>query len=147
MFQSKTLNGIFLSRSSKETFNIGLQFSKSLRSGHIFCIKGVLGAGKTVFVQGICKGLKVNGFVNSPSFKIVNEYKGKLPVYHIDLYRLNSIKEVEELGLDEYIYGDGVTIIEWAEKLGKNNIPRKRIEIKIKIKSENERKIKWQQYR
>ncbi|MBI5573690.1 MAG: tRNA (adenosine(37)-N6)-threonylcarbamoyltransferase complex ATPase subunit type 1 TsaE [Elusimicrobia bacterium] len=138
----------------------------------VICLFGSLGAGKTVFVQGICKGLAVKDFVNSPSFKIVNEYRGKFPVYpeprqkprfsktgmgkrqkftrcgvyHIDLYRLNSAGEINDLGLDEYIYGNGIAIIEWAEKLGKKNLPKKRIEIYIKIKSENEREIKWRRY-
>ena len=74
------------------------------------------------------------------------EYRGKFPVYHIDLYRLNSASEINDLGLDEYIYGDGITIIEWAEKLGKKNLPKKRIEIYIKSKSDNEREIKWRRF-
>jgi tRNA threonylcarbamoyladenosine biosynthesis protein TsaE len=145
--RSKISNGNYFSKNHFDTFNFGKKIAKKLKSNFVIFLKGPLGAGKTVFVQGVCEGLKVKDFVNSPSFKIVNEYKGKLPVYHIDLYRLNSIKEISNLGIDEYIYGNGITIIEWAEKLGKINLPKKRIDIKIKIKNDNERYIKWQQYR
>ncbi|MFH1541190.1 MAG: tRNA (adenosine(37)-N6)-threonylcarbamoyltransferase complex ATPase subunit type 1 TsaE [Elusimicrobiota bacterium] len=156
----------------EQTLRLGFNIAMTLRKKDVVCLFGSLGAGKTVIAKGICKGLAVKDFVNSPSFKIVNEYKGKLPiysascqelhfskididkrqkftkcsVYHTDLYRLNSIKEIDSLGLDEYIYSDGITIIEWAEKLGKKNLPKKRIEIHIKVTSENEREIKWQRY-
>ncbi len=146
MFQSKTLSGSLVSKNPVETFNFGGKIAEIVNCGSVICLFGSLGAGKTVVVQGICKGLKVKDFVNSPSFKIVNEYKGKLPVYHIDLYRLNSAREINDLGLDEYIYGNGIVIIEWAEKMGKKKLPKKRIEIYIKIKSKNVREIKWQRY-
>jgi len=135
---------------------LGSKLAKTLVKKDVVCLFGSLGAGKTVLTQGICKGLKVRDFVNSPSFKIVNEYRGKFPIYHIDLYRLNSTGEISDLGLDEYIYGNGIAIIEWAEKLGKKNLPKKRFEIYIKISArggsafsgtnENEREIKWQRY-
>lgn len=129
--------------SAKETERTGQKIAQTAKPFDVICLFGSLGAGKTVFAKGICKGLAVKNFVNSPSFKIVNEYRGKFPVYHIDLYRLNSAEEINDLGLDEYIYGYGITIIEWAAKLGKKNLPKKRIEIYIKIKNENERYIKW----
>ncbi|MFA5780019.1 MAG: tRNA (adenosine(37)-N6)-threonylcarbamoyltransferase complex ATPase subunit type 1 TsaE [Elusimicrobiota bacterium] len=134
------------STSVEETEKTGKKIALTAKPFDVICLFGSLGAGKTVFVQGICKGLAVKDFVNSPSFKIVNEYRGKFPVYHIDLYRLNSAGEINDLGLDEYIYGNGIAIIEWAEKLGKKNLPKKRIEIRIKIKSKNEREIKWLRY-
>lgn len=146
MFQSKILAGKFFSKNPSQTFNLGLETAVMLKGGDVVCLIGHLGAGKTLFTKGICKKLKVRDFVNSPSFKIVNEYNGKFPVYHVDLYRMKSIREIADMGLDEYIYGDGITIIEWAEKLGKKNLPKKRIEIHIKIKNENEREIKWQRY-
>ncbi|OGS44853.1 MAG: tRNA (adenosine(37)-N6)-threonylcarbamoyltransferase complex ATPase subunit type 1 TsaE [Elusimicrobia bacterium RIFOXYD2_FULL_34_15] len=136
----------FISKSAENTIKIGLAIAKNIKNRDIICLIGPLGAGKTVLAQSICKGLKVKDFVNSPSYKIVNQYNGKYPVYHIDLYRLNSVKEIDELGLDDYIYDEGITIIEWADKLEKKNLPKKRIEIKIEIKSENERYIKWQRY-
>ncbi|MDD5687778.1 MAG: tRNA (adenosine(37)-N6)-threonylcarbamoyltransferase complex ATPase subunit type 1 TsaE [Elusimicrobia bacterium] len=140
----------YISKKPSQTSKVGSTIAALLKKKDVVCLYGPLGAGKTVLVKGICKGLQVKDFVNSPSFKIVNEYKGKFPVYHVDLYRLNDILEIEDLGLDEYIYGDGVAIIEWSEKLGKKNLPKKRIEIYIKIpansKNENNRTIKWQQY-
>jgi tRNA threonylcarbamoyladenosine biosynthesis protein TsaE len=126
-----------------ETEKTGKKIARIVKPADVICLFGSLGAGKTVMAKGICKGLAVKNFVNSPSFKIVNEYKGEFPVYHIDLYRLNSAREINDLGLDEYIYGNGITIIEWAEKLSKTNLPKKRIEIYIKIKNQNERLIKW----
>ncbi|MEW6555769.1 MAG: tRNA (adenosine(37)-N6)-threonylcarbamoyltransferase complex ATPase subunit type 1 TsaE [Elusimicrobiota bacterium] len=136
----------FISNKVESTVKFGIKLARTLKKKDIVYLIGPLGAGKTVLVQGICKGLKVKNVVNSPSFKIINEYKRKFQVYHIDLYRLNSAKEINDLGLDEYIYGDGITLIEWAEKLGKKNPPKKRIEIKIEIKNENTREIKWQRY-
>ena len=135
-----------ISTSVEETEKTGKKIALTSNPFDVICLFGPLGAGKTVIVRGICKGYKVKDFVNSPSFKIVNEYRGKFPVYHIDLYRLNSASEINDLGLDEYIYGDGITIIEWAEKLGKKNLPKKRIEIYIKSKSDNEREIKWRRF-
>ncbi|MBN1385094.1 MAG: tRNA (adenosine(37)-N6)-threonylcarbamoyltransferase complex ATPase subunit type 1 TsaE [Elusimicrobia bacterium] len=146
MFQSKILTGRFVSKNPLQTFNLGVKIAGMLKRGDIICFIGPLGAGKTLFTQGICKRLKVKDFVNSPSFKIINEYSGKIPVYHVDLYRINSFKEIENIGLDEYIYGDGITIIEWAEKLDRRSLPRKRVEIELKIRNKNERYIKWQQY-
>lgn len=134
---------IFISNKVESTVKFGVKLARTLKKKDVICLIGPLGAGKTVLAKGICMWLKVKNYVNSPSFKIINEYKGKFPVYHIDLYRLNSAKEINDLGLDEYIYGDGITIIEWAEKLGKKKLPKKRIEIKIEIKNENTRVIEW----
>ena len=116
---------ILISKSTEDTQKIGLNIAKKIKKKDIIFFIGSLGAGKTVLVQSICKGFKVKDFVNSPSFKIVNEYKGRFKIYHIDLY---------------------IALSEWADKLGKKNLPEKRIEIKIRIKNENERYIKWQRY-
>ena len=121
--------------------------AKDLNPGDVVCLTGPLGAGKTLLTKGLCAGLGVKNLVNSPSFKIINEYDGKIPVKHIDLYRLNSAKEIDNLGLDDYIYGGGVTIIEWAEKLGTKNLPKKRVEIGIKMIGTNERLITWRRFR
>jgi len=109
--------------------------------GDIVCLIGELGSGKTTITQGIAQGLGVEGSVSSASFKLINEYKGKIPVYHFDLFRLNKLSEVEELGYREYFYDQGVTIIEWAEKI-RSFWPEERIEIELNIVSENNRKIK-----
>ena len=101
---------------------------------------GPLGSGKTCLIQGICQGLNVANPVTSPCFVIINEYPGKIKVYHFDLYRLERIEELYELGYEEYFYGDGVCLVEWAEK-AKSLLPEKRIEIQLKILSEREREI------
>jgi len=98
------------------TILLGRSLGRSLVKGDVVLLYGPLGSGKTVLVKGICAGLKVKGLVKSPSFVIVNEYEGRWPVFHIDLYRL-SHREVRNLKLDEYFDGDGVAVVEWAERL------------------------------
>ncbi|MBI5043070.1 MAG: tRNA (adenosine(37)-N6)-threonylcarbamoyltransferase complex ATPase subunit type 1 TsaE [Nitrospirae bacterium] len=100
-----------------ETKKLGERLGRLLKEGDIICLHGELGAGKTSFTQGIAKGMDVaKAFITSPTFVIVNEYKGRLALYHIDLYRLNNIAEIEDIGLSEYLKGEAVTVIEWAEK-------------------------------
>ena len=103
--------------SLEETRRLGERLGRLLKEGDIICLHGELGAGKTSFTQGIAKGMGVaKAFITSPTFVIANEYKGRLALYHIDLYRLNNIAEIEDIGLSEYLKGEGVTVIEWAEK-------------------------------
>ena len=103
--------------SLEETRRLGERLGRLLKEGDIICLHGELGAGKTTFTQGIAKGMGVaKAFITSPTFVIANEYKGRLTLYHIDLYRLNNIAEIEDIGLSEYLKGEGVTVIEWAEK-------------------------------
>ncbi len=123
-----------------ETREIGERLGRILKRGDVVCLIGELGTGKTTFVQGVAKGLRVNDYVNSPTFKLINEYKGKFPVYHFDLYRLTSVTEIEELGYKEYFYNEGVTIIEWADKVV-NVWPEERVEIYFE-KQGNSRKIR-----
>ena len=100
-----------------ETRRLGERLGRLLKEGDIICLHGELGAGKTSFTQGIAKGMGVaKAFITSPTFVIANEYKGRLALYHIDLYRLNNIAEIEDIGLSEYLKGEAVTVIEWAEK-------------------------------
>lgn len=100
-----------------ETRRLGERLGRLLKEGDIICLHGELGAGKTTFTQGIAKGMGVaKAFITSPTFVIANEYKGRLALYHIDLYRLNNMAEIEDIGLSEYLKGEGVTVIEWAEK-------------------------------
>jgi tRNA threonylcarbamoyladenosine biosynthesis protein TsaE len=102
-----------ISPSAEHTRKLG----KLLRGGEIIGLVGELGAGKTCFVRGLAEGLEVSRktWIRSPTFTLVNEYQGRLPVYHIDLYRLDSTGELEELNLREYLYSDGVSVIEWFE--------------------------------
>lgn len=131
--------------SAEETKELGRNLSSRLKPGSVVALIGPLGSGKTVLVQGICSGLEVKEAVTSPSFVIINEYPGRLGrspiwVYHFDLYRLENLEEFAKLGYEEYFYGKGITLIEWAEKV-KDFLPRKRLEINLKILSENERRI------
>jgi len=105
-----------LSHSPEETQSLGRQLGRLAQAGDLLLLVGSLGAGKTCLTQGIAWGLGVEGYATSPSFVVINQYWGRLPLYHIDLYRLDSIDEIVELGLEDYLYGTGVCVVEWAEK-------------------------------
>ena len=122
---------IFRTRTPAETQTIGKKIGKQLRQGDLVALIGDLGTGKTCLTQGIARGVGVdpNQIVNSPSYTLINEYAGKIPIYHIDLYRLQNHDELLDLGLDEYMEGKGICIIEWAEKLGSLKISHTKIQI------------------
>ena len=136
-----------------ESLALGEHLGQWLEAGDIVLLFGDLGSGKTTLTQGLCRGLGLpqNEYVRSPSFTLINEYQGTIPIYHIDLYRLDTIQEIETLGLEEILLsGKGVSIVEWAEKLSPSTNPdvsycfgiEKRVEIRIEIKSENDRLLK-----
>lgn len=107
---------IFESNSPEETFKIACQLGKQAKPGEIYCLSGELGVGKTVFSQGFANGLGITEDVNSPTFTILQTYEsGKMPLYHFDVYRLGDVEEMEEIGYDDYFFGEGVCLIEWAE--------------------------------
>ena len=122
---------IFRTRTPAETQTIGKKIGKQLRQGDLVALIGDLGTGKTCLTQGIARGVGIypNQIVNSPSYTLINEYAGKIPIYHIDLYRLQNHDELLDLGLDEYMEGNGICIIEWAEKLGSLKISHTKIQI------------------
>ncbi|HHZ92705.1 TPA: tRNA (adenosine(37)-N6)-threonylcarbamoyltransferase complex ATPase subunit type 1 TsaE [Candidatus Poribacteria bacterium] len=122
---------IFRTQTPGETQNIGEEIGKQLRQGDLVALIGDLGTGKTCLTQGIARGVGVysNQIVNSPSYTLINEYAGKIPIYHVDLYRLQNHDEILDLGLDEYLKGNGICIIEWADKLGSLQIDHTRIQI------------------
>ena len=139
-----------ISHSPKETLQLGKSLGSSLIPGDIILLNGDLGAGKTHLTQGICYGVGLDegSYIRSPTFTLINEYQGKLPIYHIDLYRIDSLEEIYSLGLEEILFNQGITIIEWAEKLRspknhKNLILniQDRIEINIEIVSDSEREF------
>jgi tRNA threonylcarbamoyladenosine biosynthesis protein TsaE len=132
-------------KSPEETKKLGRNLARQLEPGSVMALIGPLGSGKTVLIQGICSGLGVEKVVTSPSFVIINEYPGRLHessiwIYHFDLYRLENVEEFIKLGYEEYFYGRGITLIEWAEKV-KPFLPPRRWEVNLKILSENEREI------
>lgn len=103
------------SRSEQETYWAGMQLGKQAKAGEIYCLNGELGVGKTVFTQGFAKGLEISEPVNSPTFTIIQEYEeGRLPLYHFDVYRIGNIEEMDEMGYEDYFFGNGVCLIEWA---------------------------------
>ena len=102
--------------SEEETIKLGKKLGTKLNAGDIVCLQGDLGTGKTTFAKGICAGLGVSAPVTSPTYKMVNEYRGEMKVYHLDLYRIHKEEELYDLGFEDYIYGDGVAIVEWPDK-------------------------------
>ena len=118
------------SHSPEQTQLLGSYLGELAQKADIFLLTGELGTGKTCLVQGIARGLDVKEYAFSPSFVILREYHGRLPLYHIDFYRLDHIEEIADLGLEEYFYGDGVCVVEWAEK-GLQVVPRDNLLITI----------------
>jgi tRNA threonylcarbamoyladenosine biosynthesis protein TsaE len=106
--------GRFKTASEWETIELGKKFARILNPGDVVALYGELGVGKTQFIKGVCIGLDVTEPVTSPSFIILNRYKGKLTVYHFDFYRVNNLSEILDTGFEEFIYDDGVSLIEWA---------------------------------
>ena len=128
-------------KNSEETIRLGEKIGEKASSGMIIALYGDLGAGKTTLVQGIAKGLGINDYVTSPSFIIISEYKGRIDLTHIDLYRLDDKLQIEDIGIDDQFMKDNnVCVIEWAEKLG-DLLPKGAVKINIDNLSENERKI------
>jgi tRNA threonylcarbamoyladenosine biosynthesis protein TsaE len=108
--------GELISHSDRETHRIGERLGALCQAGDVVLLEGALGAGKTALTQGIGRGLGVPVVINSPTFTLVKEYAGRLPLYHFDLYRLDDEEEVLDLGVDEYLDGDGVCVVEWADR-------------------------------
>ncbi len=118
------------SQSPEQTQKLGVRIGELALPGDVFLLVGELGTGKTCLTQGIAWGLGIKEYAMSPSFVIIRELYGRLPLYHIDLYRLDRIEESMELGLDDYLYGRGVCVVEWAEK-ALSIMPKKYLLIKI----------------
>jgi len=125
-----------------ETEKFGIKLGSLLLKGDIICLNGDLGAGKTTFTKSVGLGLGVAEYITSPTFSLINQYRGRYPVYHFDVYRLENIDEIFDLGFDEYFYGEGVCIIEWADRI-KNILPEDRFEVYLdKGQGEDERVLK-----
>ena len=131
----------FISNKPTETEAIARQIAGDLVAGSVLALKGELGSGKTVFTQGLVAGLESDAAATSPTFTIVHEYRGgRLPVYHFDFFRLENRESAVQLGLEEYFFSDGVSVIEWADRFPEL-IPEQALWISFEIKSERQRMI------
>jgi tRNA threonylcarbamoyladenosine biosynthesis protein TsaE len=130
-------------RSAAETQEIGARLAQFLQPGYIVLLEGNLGAGKTTFTKGLARGLGIDGYVNSPTFTLVNEYAGRLPLYHMDCYRLENGQEAIAFGIEEYLYGDGVCVIEWYERIA-DILPAEWLKIRLAHVTEDERQLSFE---
>ncbi len=130
----------FLSNSKKVTHRFGYELAPKLSVPSIISFDGELGAGKSVLIRGILEGLGVKEIIPSPTFTIVNEYRVSYPIYHFDLYRINTPFELYEIGFEDYIYGNGISLIEWGAK-ALNLLPSNYLKISIEIRDKNKRLI------
>ena len=122
---------VYESFSEEMTFEIGKKLGEKADKGEIICLEGDLGVGKTVFTKGFAEGLNIEENIDSPTFTIVQEYtEGRLPLYHFDVYRIGDISEMDEIGYEDYFFGEGVCLIEWASRI-KELIPESAICITI----------------
>lgn len=122
---------IIETRSAEETYQLGIEVGRKATKGQVYTLVGDLGVGKTVFTQGLAKGLEIEEPISSPTFTIVQVYdEGRLPFYHFDVYRIGDISEMDEIGFEDYVYGEGVSLIEWANLI-EEILPEKRVAITI----------------
>lgn len=122
---------IIETRSAEETYELGIEIGQKATKGQVYTLVGDLGVGKTVFTQGLAKGLEIDEPISSPTFTIVQVYEeGRLPFYHFDVYRIGDISEMDEIGFEDYVYGEGVSLIEWANLI-EEILPEERITITI----------------
>ncbi len=132
-----------LSTSARQTARLGRQLARHLRKGDIVCLEGELGSGKTTLIKGVAQGLGISPMqVHSPTFVLMNVYTGQagLSLYHFDLYRIESVNDINAIGYEEFLYGDGVAMIEWAERLG-DLTPQEYLRIELMHKDEDQRLI------
>ena len=135
---------VIQSNGTSQTIRLGKKIGSRLRAGDVVALKGELGAGKTQFIKGLASGAGVgkSTYVSSPSFTLINEYPGKVPFYHIDLFRLDIQREAEGLGLEDYFHGEGITAIEWADKIP-NLLPKELLRIELLYVGEHTRSFRF----
>ncbi|MEW6423499.1 MAG: tRNA (adenosine(37)-N6)-threonylcarbamoyltransferase complex ATPase subunit type 1 TsaE [Bacillota bacterium] len=128
--EEKRRKVVLKTSSAEETFLLGERLGALMEPGDVLCVSGELGAGKTVLAKGLARGLGITAAVTSPTFTLINEYAGRLPFYHLDAYRLSNPAELADLGCEEYFYGAGVTLVEWAERVAEI-LPPERLDVRI----------------
>lgn len=130
-----------ITESEKQTFNVGEGLGRSARPGSVYALYGDLGTGKTILAKGIARGMGIRDEVTSPTFTLLEIYENVLPLYHFDLYRVESERELDFLGFDEYWEDDGVSVIEWGDR-GESRLPEKAIKIRLEYAGPTQRKIR-----
>lgn len=130
----------FTTTSAEETVELGKKIGSFLKKGDIIAMQGTLGAGKTTITKGIAKALGINETITSPTFCLISEYEGKMPLYHMDVYRLDGAEDFANLGTEDMLYGEGVSIIEWSEKI-MEELPHKTIILKLEPHDDGARTI------
>lgn len=130
----------FKTQTAEQTILLGQKIGEKLKKGDVIAMQGTLAAGKTTITKGIAKALGINDTITSPTFCLISEYYGKMPLYHMDVYRLDGGEDFINLGTDDMIYGDGVSIIEWSEKV-MNELPQNTIILKITPQDDGSRLI------
>ncbi|MCQ2592717.1 MAG: tRNA (adenosine(37)-N6)-threonylcarbamoyltransferase complex ATPase subunit type 1 TsaE [Treponema sp.] len=136
----------FRTTTPEETISLGYKIGERLKKGDVIAMQGTLAAGKTTITKGIAQALNISDTITSPTFCLISEYYGKMPLYHMDVYRLDGGEDFVNLGTDDMIYGDGVSIIEWSEKI-MDELPKKTIILKITPQEDGSRIIQienWQ---
>lgn len=131
---------IFLTHSADETIELGKKIGSMLQPGAIIAMEGALAAGKTTITKGIAEALEIDESITSPTFTLISQYEGRLPLYHMDVYRLDSSEDFINLGVEDLIYGEGVSIIEWSEKV-KDELPAYTIVLRLELTDDGDRKI------
>jgi len=141
--ENSKLNLTLISNSAEDTQVIGKIIGEYLRGGDVVALIGELGSGKTCITRGIARGIGVSEKyrITSPTFTLINEYPGRTTLYHLDIYRLSGLQDLEDMGYEEYFYSDGIIVIEWAEKI-KEILPRECFNIYLRYLDENKRELK-----
>lgn len=134
------MKNIFTTITAEETIKLGIEIGKQLKPGHIIALKGNLAAGKTTITKGIAISLNIKDEITSPTYTLISEYEGTIPLYHMDMYRIEGIEEFEMLGADEMLFGKGISVIEWSERI-EDYLPENHIIIDIQRQENGSRII------
>ena len=136
----------FTTKTPEETIELGRKIGRLLKKGDIIAMQGTLAAGKTTITKGIAESLEIKDTITSPTFCLISEYEGKMPLYHMDVYRLDGAEDFAGLGTEDMLYGEGVSIIEWSEKI-MSELPKKTIILKIEPKEDGSREISLENWK